>query len=69
MNWPTWTSLGEAAANSLPTWKSITDDANLQIRFQQELASVRASWFAVENPQGVEAEAKRRLMEKLQRGG
>ena len=68
MNWPTWTSLAEAAFTEMPTWDKLFQDANIQLRYQLELASVKASWFAVENPQGWEGEAKRRLMEKLARG-
>lgn len=65
---PTWNSLAEQAVNSMATWDKICKDVSLQIRLRQEIASVEASWFAVENPQGVEAEARRRLAEKLQRG-
>lgn len=68
MAFPTWNSLAEQAINSMPTWGKLCDDASIQIRLRQEIASVEASWFAVENPQGVEGEAKRRLIEKLQRG-
>lgn len=68
MNFPTWTSLGESAINKMPTWGGMFNSALLEIRLQQEIASVAASWFAVENPDQIEAEAKRRLGEKLSRG-
>lgn len=48
------------------TWTKLFDQAALQNRLTLEIASVRASWFAVEHPTQIEAEAKRRLVEKLQ---
>lgn len=68
MTFPTWSSLAEQAVNSMPTWGKLCDEATLQLRLRQEIASVEASWFAVENPDQVESEARRRLIEKLQKG-
>lgn len=65
---PSWNSMAEEAVNSMATWDKLFQGASIQNRLRQEIASVEASWFAVENPQAVEGEAKRRLMEKLQRG-
>lgn len=42
-----WSSLAEAAINSMPTWEKLNDEAQFQINVSLELANVRASWAAV----------------------
>ncbi len=64
MSTPTWTSLGEAAINSLPTWGKMFASADQEIALRLKLASVLASgWALGKSMQECESEARRRLME------
>lgn len=64
MNWPTWTSIGQAAANT-PTWDNIFDQASLQNRVNLETANVKMSWWAVGKS---EQEVIAKVKENLQKG-
>jgi hypothetical protein len=64
MNWPTWTSIGQAAA-STPTWGDIADNASFQIEVSIEIASVKASWWAVGKS---EQEIMAKVKENFQKG-
>jgi hypothetical protein len=44
---PTWDSIGQAAINQMPTWEKLSQEANFQIDVSLEIASVRATWWAV----------------------
>lgn len=64
MSTPTWTSLGEAAINSLPTWGKMFASTDQEIAFKLKLASVKASgWACGKTEQECESEARRRLVE------
>lgn len=61
---PTWTSLGESAINSLPTWEKMFAGADMEIAFTLKLASVKASgWALGKTEQECMSEAMRRLRE------
>jgi len=64
MTTPTWTSLGESAINSLPTWGKMFASADMEIAFTLKLASVKASgWALGKTEQECMSEAMRRLRE------
>jgi hypothetical protein len=64
MSTPTWTSLGEAAINSMPTWQKLFASAEMELAFTLKLASVKASgWSLGKTEQECHSEAARRLRE------
>ena len=62
MNWPTWTSIGEAANNEMPTWGDLFNGASAQIEFQIQLTSALSKGM---DQRAAEAEAKRQTMAKM----
>lgn len=68
MTWPTWGSLAEQAINGMSTWDKVFGEGDMIIKYRQTIACVEASWWAVgKSPQEIEAEARKRLMEELQK--
>ena len=62
MNWPTWTSLGEAASNEMPTWGDLFNGAAAQIEFQIQLTSALSRGM---EQRAAEAEARRQVAMKM----
>lgn len=62
MNWPTWTSLGEAANNEMATWGDLFNGASAQIEFQIQLTAALSKGM---QQREAESEAKRQTMAKM----
>lgn len=65
MVWPTYDSLAAQAINSMPTAADVFGEAHLEIDAAIELASVRASWWAVgKSDQEIMGKVRENLQQK-----